>query len=85
MRRVGSKAQNKKLVLKASILIRACHGPTLVGRPGVGPGRARRPGLSFFDMMGRGPARPVNCSENGLRPGPAHQFFRGWNAARPSP
>ena len=61
---------------------RACHGPTLVGRPGVGPAR---PGPLIFDMMDRGPARPVNFSEDGPRPGPAHQIFRGWAAARPSP
>ena len=26
--------------------------------------------------MGRGPARPVNFSEDGPRPGPAHHFFK---------
>ena len=35
--------------------------------------------------MGRGPARPIKFREDGPRPGPAHQNFRGWAAARPSP
>ena len=41
--------------------IRACHEPTLVGRPGVGLGRAgpARLGPPIFYMMGRGPARPI--------------------------
>ena len=48
---------------------RAFHGPTLVGRPGVGP-----------------PARPaIKFSPYGPRPGPAHQFFIWWAAARPGP
>ena len=50
----------------------------------AGPGFGR-PGPSIFDMMGRGPALPVKFAEDGPRPGPAHQFFRGWAAARPSP
>ena len=32
-----------------------------------------------------GPARPVNFSCHGPRPGPAHQIFIWWAAARPSP
>ena len=59
-----------------------CHGPTLVDRPGVG---LDRPGTLNFNLVDRGPARPVKFSEDGPRPGPAHQFFRGWAAARPSP
>ena len=53
----------------------------------------------MFDMMGRGPARPiknlnfvgrglarpVKFSEDGPRPGPDHQIFRGWAAVGPSP
>ena len=30
-------------------------------------------------------ARPVKLSEDGPRPGPAHQIFRGWAADRPGP
>ena len=64
----------------------------------AGPGRPARsghqflilwaaawPGPSNFNLVGRGPARPVEFSEDGPRPGPAHQIFRGWAAARPSP
>lgn len=51
--------------------IRVCHGPAMVGRPGVGPAR---PGPLIVDIMGRGPDRPVKCS-----------MFRGWAAARSSP
>ena len=67
---------------------RACHGPTLVGRPGppifdmMGHGPARP---IQFNLVGRGPAWPVKFSEDGQRPGPAHQIFRGWATARPSP
>ena len=91
---------------------RACHGPTLVGPPGVGLGRAgrpgpahqlilwgaaARPGPSNFQRMGRGPARPINFSEDWprpgpahhtvkhLRPGPAHHFFESLGPARPGP
>ena len=49
----------------------------------AGSGRPARPGPSIFDMMGRGPARPVKCSVDGPRLGPALQFFREWAAARP--
>ena len=55
---------------RTTVIFRACHGPTLVGRAGVRPGR---------------PARPIKCLYDGPRPGPAHQFFRGWAAAWPSP
>ena len=48
---------NCSLCPKGFVFIRACHGPTLVGRPGVGPARS---GLSIFDMMDRRPARPFN-------------------------
>ena len=51
----------------------------------AGLGRPARPDPPIFYMMGRGPARPAKFSEDGPRPGPAHQFFRGWAAARPSP
>ena len=63
------------------ILFRACHGPTLVGRPGVTLDRADRPGPSIFYMMGR----DVKFSEDEPRLSPAQQVFRGWAAARPSP
>ena len=57
------------------VISKACHGPTLVGRPGVGPGRARpagpinflhdrpRPGPSIFQRMGRVPAQPITFSK----------------------
>ena len=65
----------------------------------AGPERQARPGPPMFDMMGRGPARPiknlnfvgrglarpVKFSEDGPRPGPDHQIFRGWAAVGPSP
>ena len=35
--------------------------------------------------MGRGPAWLIQFREDGPRLGPAHQFFRGWAAARPGP
>ena len=38
-----------------------------------------------FHGLGRGRARPIKISEHGSGPGPAHQNFRGWAAARPSP
>ena len=43
---------------------RACHGPTLVGR---------RPGPSFFRVVGRGPARP----------GPTRLYLTGRGPTRP--
>ena len=56
----------------SSVFCRTCHGPA-------------RAGPSFLYMMGRGPARPIKFSFSGPRPGPAHQNFRRWAAARPSP
>ena len=43
------------------------------------------PSPPIFERMGRGPARSINFSGDGPRPSPAHQNFRGWAAARPSP
>ena len=37
---------------------------------------------STFDMMGRGPARSIGCSEDGPRPGRAHHIFE---TSRPGP
>ena len=54
---------------------RACHGPTLV----------RRPGPSTLDMIGRGPTRPIKSQLGGPRPGSARQILREWAAPRPSP
>ena len=64
----------------------------------LGPARPARPGPSILYLMGRGPARPikfylvgldparpVKFSEDGPRPGPVNQRFRGWAAARPGP
>ena len=47
-----------------SIFSGACHGPTLVGRPGP----------PIFDMMGRGPTRPITFSKihGPALPGPSH-------------
>ena len=67
-----SKTRRSVFVEIITIFLRACHEPTLVGRPGVGLGQP-------------GPARPGKFSEGGPRPGPAHQNFRGWATARPSP
>ena len=47
---------------------------------GRGPARPIK-----FHMMGRGPARPIKFSDDGLRPGPAHQISTRWAAARPGP
>ena len=69
----GSKTKKKEKRKKRKAKNRACHGPTLVGWPRVGPGRA---GTSIFYMMDRGPARSVNFSEDGPRPGPAHHIFK---------
>ena len=43
---------------------------------------AARPGLSNFERMGRGPARPIKFSEDGPRPDPAHHIFK---ISRPGP
>ena len=76
----GDQSQRLRLQLPLIRKItRACHGPTLVGRPGVGSGR---PAPSIPDMMGCGPARPINFSEDGPRPGPAHHNFKN---SRPGP
>ena len=45
-----------------------------LARSWAGPGRPARHGPQTFDMMGRGPARPVKFSEDGPRPGPAHHI-----------
>ena len=45
---------------------------------------AVRPGPSNFERMRRGSARPIKFSEDGPRPGPAHEKFGRWAAARPS-
>ena len=47
-------------------------------------GRAVRP-IESPHLMGRGPAWLIQFREDGPRLGPAHQFFRGWAADRPSP
>lgn len=63
----------------------ACHWPTLRGRPGA----------SFFEGMGPGPARPTKNPEDWpkadpvhknvkhFRPGPAHDLFRSLGPAWP--
>ena len=64
-----------------AVFLRASHGPAQVGRPGIGPGRARpdRPGPRhhFFKLLGPahhifkrlGPGRP-GLSRFSDRPGP---------------
>ena len=43
----------------------------------AGPGLDRAgPGPLNFYLVGRGPARPVQFSEDGPRPGPAHHIFK---------
>ena len=51
-------------------------------KPGLVMGRRWWAGPSIIDLVGRGPARSNNFSEDGPWPGPAHQIFRGWVAAR---
>ena len=56
--------------------------PVKIHGPPHGPGGAAQIKPTF---MGRSPARHIKFREDGPRPGPAHQFFRGWAAARPGP
>ena len=51
----------------------------------AGPDRPARPGPPVFDMMGRGPARPINFLEDGPRPGPTHHIKKKTGPARPGP
>ena len=64
--------------------------------PGLVMGRRWWGGPSFFHVVGRGgpsnlqrsrrgPARPGNFSEDGLRPGPAHRISNYIGPARPGP
>ena len=48
-------------------------------------GRGPAPPVKFLDRMGHDPAHPIKFREDGARPDPAHQFFRGWAAVRPGP
>ena len=43
---------------------------------------AARPGPSNFNLVGRGPARPINFSEDGPWPVPAYHIFKN---SRPGP
>ena len=78
-------------------IIRACYGPTLVGRPitflydgpGSGPARqflrgwaAARPDPSIFQRIGRGPAQPITLSNIY---GPARPIIFSKVSARPGP
>ena len=74
------------------LIIRACHGPALVGRPILFSCRRPRPGPahqfsspSTLKRMGYGKAQPINFSDEGPRPGPARHTFRRWAAAQPGP
>ena len=58
---------------------------TYMVNSGACHGRRRWADQSIFHVMDRGPTRPVKCSEDEAPPGPAHQLFKGWAAARPSP
>ena len=60
----------------------ACHGPTLVGRAIIVLYDGPRPGPSNQVLVGRGPAWPVNCSDDGPRPSPADHIF---NKPQPGP
>ena len=58
---------------------------TNAGGPSRGwavPGRRARPGQPMFDLTGRGPARPIEFSEDGPRPGPGHDISKN---SRPGP
>ena len=70
------------------------------GRPHGHGGRRRSSSSSTPHLMGSGPGRPVKThgpphgpgraahiepTSHGPRPGPAHQIFREWAAAQPSP
>ena len=46
---------------------------------------AARPGPSKFQRMGRGPARSINFSEDGPRPGPAHHIKKKLRPSHPGP
>ena len=57
--------------------------PHLMGRNPGRPVKTRGPPVGCAErpiwrlhLMGRGPARLINLRDDGLRPGPAHQFFR---------
>ena len=65
------------LLLRCTYLFSFVLVFSFVGRyiSGLVMGRRWRAGPSIFDMMGRGPARPIYFSFGGPRPGPAHQLF----------
>ena len=48
----------------------------LMGRAGVGPGRACRPGKTNFHLVGRGPTRPFKLVFGGPWRGPASSFVQ---------
>ena len=62
----------------ALVLLRACHGPTLVGRLINVSEDGPRPGPAHHFSKIHGPARPIIFSQVSPRPGPAHDL-----AARP--
>ena len=66
-------------------LCRACHGPTLVGRAGAGPGRTRRPRPARQIFRGWAAARPSpsHFQKFTARPDPSHHFFPSLGPAQP--
>ena len=67
---------------------RASHGPTLVGRPGVGlsdfiSGAAARPGPSFFQSVGLAPAQPVTFTKH-VDPARLITYSKVWALPGPS-
>ena len=73
----ASSIQQCMPVLDHILIIRACHGPTLMGRPGAWLGRADN-----FAEDGPRPA-PAHHIFKISRPGPAHRFSKV--SARPGP
>ena len=70
-----------------NISTRACHGPTPVGGPRIGPSRSSPVDPAHHLLMQWAVVRPGPSTFyfGGPRSGPAHQFFGGWAAARPGP
>ena len=68
---------------------RSVHVEPIYHRPRSGPAHqicilwaTARPGPSFFQRIGHGPARPINFSEDGPRPSPTHHVFKIFGPAR---
>ena len=66
--------------------------PHIMGHGSRWPAKTRGPshglGRAAYikpHLMGRAAARPIKMQVDGLRPGPTHQIFISWAAARPGP